>query len=347
MKVAALLAAILFAAGAAAPLPARAAPEQEAAPAAGPRPFTLAEVSRAFTQVEDAERRGLLPEQRARWTAASAANPKDAGARVLAAYSLPHNEETWAELKYLAGKLNDSAIPWVAISRIYLEWGVLDQVDRALQVALMAERDDWLVLLTEAMLAERRGQGEEARTRYQEVLARDDGNVDARVGLARLAQAAGDEVTARLQCDAALAVLPAHAPALLVLAALAEARGDVPGTIGLLKRVVQASPSRPRRPRQAGQAAAAARSTPRERAISGRRRWLLKEDAETLVALGETARHDRRHGHRAALAGAAGDARPGQRGVAAHRRDPAPGQGRRPVPSGRCGRPSPATARTR
>jgi len=289
MKVASLLAVTLFAAGAATPIPVRAAPEQEAAPAAGAGAVTLAEVSRAFTEIEDAERRGQLPDQRARWLAAAAANRKDARARVLAAYALPHNEETWAELKYLAGKLNDSAIPWVAISRIYLEWGVLDQVDRAVQAARMAERDDWLVLLTEAMLAERRGQAEVALARYQEVLARDGGNVDARVGLARLAQAAGDQVAARLQCDAVLVSLPAHAPALLVLVAQAEARGDVPGTTGLLKRVVQASPSDraarvklARLLRQQGDAAGA------------RDQWRaalsLQEDAETLVALAEAAR---------------------------------------------------------
>jgi tetratricopeptide (TPR) repeat protein len=288
MKVAALLATALLAAGSTAPLAARAAAADPARPA-GPVPLTFAEVSRAFTVIEDAARQGALGEQRTRWLAAAAANRRDLGARILAAYALPHNEDTWAELKFHATQAPGSAIPWVAMMRIYMEWGVLDQVERSLAVAREAEPGNWLIGLAEAALAERRGQAAAAVAGYQAALGRDPANVEARVGLARLAQASGDEVTARLQCDAALADLPGHAPALVVLAALAEGRGDLPGSIELLSRVVAANPGdRPahvklaRLLRQKGDAAGA------------RDQWKaaleLKEDAETLVALAEAAR---------------------------------------------------------
>lgn len=291
MKVAVLLATALFAAGSTAPLVARAAAEAPATPAtpAGPAQRSLAEVSRAFTVIEDAARQGAMGEQRTRWLAAAAANRQDLGARILAAYALPHDEDTWAELKFHAARAPGSAIPWVAMMRIYMEWGVLDQVERSLPVAREAEPGNWLVGLAGAALAERRGQAAAAAAGYQAALGRDPANVEARVGLARLAQAAGDEVTARLQCDAVLADLPGHAPALVVLAALAEGRGDLPGSIALLSRVVAANPGdRPARVklarllRQSGDAAGA------------RDQWKaaleLKEDAETMVALAEAAR---------------------------------------------------------
>ncbi len=286
MKVALALATALVLAGVVAPLQAQAAPDEPPETALAP-PLSLAEVSLGFTVIEDATRQGTQPEQRVRWLAA--ASRKDPGARVLAAYALPHTEDTWAELKYLAGQFPTSAIPWVAIWRIYLEWGVLDQIDRSLPAARQAEKTNWLVELTEAMVAERRGQAAAAAAGYQATLGRDPANVDARVGLARLALAVGDEVTARLQCDAVLATLPGHAPALTVLAALAEARGDLPGSRALLVRVIAANPgdraSRVRLAkllRQQGDAAAA------------RDQWraalVIKEDAETLVALAEAAR---------------------------------------------------------
>jgi Tfp pilus assembly protein PilF len=173
--------------------------------------------------------------------------------------------------------------------RIYLEWGVLDQVDRSRPLALAAEKDDWLIGLTGAMVAERRGQMSAATAGYQAVLRVDPGNVDARVGLARLAQASGDAATARLQCDAVLAVLPAHAPALSVLASLAEARGDVAGAATLLARVVAASPGdRSARLELAG-------LLRRQGDVAGARdQWkaavAIRADAESLVALAEAAR---------------------------------------------------------
>lgn len=289
MKVAFVLAVVIVAAGLSAPFPAPAAPEPPAGPVQSQRPLSLAELSRGFTVIDDAERQGTLPEQRVRWLAASAANRSDPGARVLAAYSLPRTVDTWAEFNYLSTQFRESAIPWVAIWRVYLEWGVLDQVERTLPVAREAEKGNWLIGLTEATVAERRGQVTASTAGYQQVLGLDPGNVEARVGLARLAQAAGDEVTARLLCDAVLAALPGHAPALVVLAALAEARGDAAGSIALLNRVVSANASDrvarvklARLLRQNGDAAAS------------RDQWkaalALREDAETLVALAEASR---------------------------------------------------------
>ena len=289
MKVASVLATVLFAAGATAPGLARASGEQDEATAPAAKVLPLPEVSRAFTEIDAAAREGRLPEQRSRWLAAAAASPGDPGTQVLAAYALPHDEETWAGLKRLTGKLKDSAIPWVAIWRIYLEWGVLDQIDRSLPIARVAEPDDWMIGLTEAMVAERRGRAAEAGTRYQEVLARDAGNIDARVGLARLAQTAGDEPAARQRCDEVLAILPGHAPALEVLAALAEARGDLAGSAALLTRVVKANAGD-----RATHVKLARLLLKQGDAAGSRDQWkaalAIKEDTETLVALAEAAR---------------------------------------------------------
>jgi tetratricopeptide (TPR) repeat protein len=246
-------------------------------------------VSRGFTDVDDAARRGVLPEQRIRWLAASAANPKDPGARVLAAYALPHGEDTWAELQYLSEQFQDSAIPWLAMWRLYLEWGVLDQFDRSVPVARRAEPANWLVGLAEATVAERRGQPEAASAGYRAALVRDPDNVEAWAGLARMAQGGGDEEVARLAAESALRLRPGHAPALRVLAGLAEARGDAAGALALHRQVVasdlQDRPTRiklARLLRQQGDAAGA------------RDQWkaavAIREDPETLVALAEAAR---------------------------------------------------------
>lgn len=289
MKLASLPATVLLAACAVAPLAAHAAPEEGGASSAAVRTLTLAEVSRAFTAIDDAERQGTLPELRNRWLAAAAANRKDPAPRVLAAYALPHGEDTWAELKVLSGQFKESAIPWVAMWRIYLEWGVVDQIERSIQAVREVEKGNWLVGLVEAAVAERRGQVSPAVAGYQSVLALDPGNVDAHVGLARLAQATGDDTSARQEANAALAVLPAHAPALAVLAGLAEAQGDVSGSVTLYQKVVSAN-SRDRASR-----VKLAKLLRRKGDLSGARdQWkaalALKEDAETLVALAEAAR---------------------------------------------------------
>jgi tetratricopeptide (TPR) repeat protein len=289
MKLASLPVVLLLAAAAVTPLAARAAPEQKEAPDSIAAPLTLAEVSRAFTVVDDAGRQGTLAEQRNRWLAATAANRKDPAPRILAAYALPHGEDTWAELKYLSGQFQESAIPLVAMWRIYLEWGVLDQIDRSIPQARELDKDNWLVGLTRAMVAERRGLVGPATAGYQVVLTLDPDNVEAHVGLARLAQAAGDESTARLEVDAALKALPAHAPALVVLAGLAEARGDLAGSIALYQKVVTAN-ARDR----ASRVKLARLLRQKGDAAGSRDQWqaalALKEDAETLMALAEAAR---------------------------------------------------------
>jgi tetratricopeptide (TPR) repeat protein len=289
MKPASLPATLLLTALALAPLTPRAAPGGAETSAAPEKPLTLAQVSRALTTIDDAGRPGALPDQRARWQVASAASPADPGPRTLAAYALVHGVDAWAELKRLTDQFPGSAIPWVAMWRIYLEWGVLDQIDRSLPVARQAERGNWLIDLTEAMVAERRGQQARAMAGYRAALARDPENVDAQVGVARLGQAAGDEVTARLAADTALKILPTHAPALAVLAGLAEARGDAAGAAALLQRVAAASArdrdTRIKLARLLRQQGDMAGSLEQWKAVLA-----LREDAETLVALAEAGR---------------------------------------------------------
>ncbi len=289
MKVSPALATVLLATAAWSALPASAAADDKPAPAPAAKVLTLAAVSRGFTAVDDAERQGTLPEQRSKWLAIAAANPDDPAPRVLATYALPHVDDTWAELKYHLGKFQPSAIPWVAMWRLYLEWGVLDQIERSIPVAREADKGNWLIGLTEAMLAERRGQAAQATAGYRAVLGFDPGNVDAHVGLARLAQAAGEEATARLEADAALQQLPGHAPALTVLAALAEARGDAAGSLALYQKVVAAN-SRDRATR-----VKLAKLLQKQGDQAGARdQWkavaALRPDAESLMALAEAAR---------------------------------------------------------
>ncbi len=284
-----LPATLLLVLGIGAPLAAAAGPGEAGGPGPEAARLTLAEVSRGFTLVDDAGRLGELPAQRSRWLAAASASPRDPGPKVLAAYALPHHEDTWAELRFLTGQFRESAIPWVAMWRIYLEWGVLDQIDRSTQVAREVEPANWLIGLTEAMVAERRGLLGLATAGYQVVLASDPGSVEAHTGLARLAQARGDEETARLEADAALREAPGHAPALAVLAGLAEARGELASTAALHARIVAASP------RDRASRVKLARLLARQgAALAARDQWqaalALREDAETLTALAEAAR---------------------------------------------------------
>jgi len=289
MPFASLPATLLLAAFAMTPMAVGAAPSEARDPGSAARPLSLAEVSRGFTEVDEAVRQGTLGEQRSRWLAASATVPKDPGARVLATYALPRGDDSWAELQYLSEQFPGSAIPWVAMWRVYLDWGVLDQIDRSLPTARRAEPANWLIGLTEAMVAERRGQAEKASAGYRAVLVRDRDNVDAWAGMARMAQAGGDEEVARLAAEAALRLRPGHGPALRVLAVLAEGSGDQAGALTLYRQVVAADVrdraarlTLARLLRQQGDAA------------GSRDQWqaalAIREDAETLVALAEAAR---------------------------------------------------------
>jgi tetratricopeptide (TPR) repeat protein len=289
MKPITLPASLLLAACAASPLLAGASPRDDKPPASTAKVLTLGQVSRGFSAVDDAERQGNLPAQRTHWQVEGAANRADPGPQVLASYALPHTDDTWSELNLLAAHFHASAIPWVAMWRIYLEWGVLDQIDRSVPVARQADPKNWLIGLTEAMVAERRGQAGPAGEGYRAVVAIDPENVDAHVGLARLALAAGQEVTARQEADAALKALPGHAPALLVLAAMAEARQDLPGTIALYERVVTANP-RDRASRVKLARALRQRGDLTASCEQWKAALALKEDAETLVAVAEAAR---------------------------------------------------------
>jgi predicted Zn-dependent protease len=257
-------------------------------PGAGPS-AGVAEASRAMSVIDDAERKGDIAAERARWFGAATDAPDDVRARFLAIYALPHTEETWGEFRWLAKEKPDSAYGWVGMARIYVEWGLLDQVEKALAGAVDADDGNWLATLVRAQAEARGGKGAAAEASFRAVLGRDPGNVEAHVGLARLAAAAGDAVVARAEAEAALLALPEHAPALAILADLAAQAGDRAGAATLLYRVVAASPRD-----RAARVALARLLKEKGDPAAARDQWkaalALREDADGLVSLAEVSR---------------------------------------------------------
>ena len=256
----------------------------DAGPSAG-----VAEASRAMSVIDDADRKGEVAAERARWFAAATDAPADTRARFLAIWALPHNEDTWGEFRWLAKERPDSAYGWIGMARIYVEWGLLDQVEKALAGAADADDGNWLATLVRAQAEARAGQVGPAEAGYRAVLRRDPSNVEAHVGLARLAAAAGDAGVARAEAEAALLALPGHAPAIAVLADLALQAGDRPAAASLLFRVVAASPRD-----RASRVALARLLQEQGDPAAARDQWkaalALKEDAAGLVSLAEVSR---------------------------------------------------------
>ena len=80
----------------------------------------LSSISRTMAQVDDAERRGEIAGERARWTTAAMQDPSSKKARFLAVYAMPHGDDTWLEFRYLAKELPSSALGWVGMARLYV-----------------------------------------------------------------------------------------------------------------------------------------------------------------------------------------------------------------------------------
>jgi predicted Zn-dependent protease len=291
MKLAPTLAAALLAACSASRSAGPGLPSDPAAQAVRPLApdAELASVSRAMAQIDDAERRGDIAGERARWSAAVAQDPASVKARFLGTYALPHGDDTWAEFRYLTKEMPRSALGWVGMARLYVEWRVLDQVPRALEQARLVEPGNWLIDLVQAQADERAERWGGAAAGYRAVATVDPGNVEANVGLARMARRAGDRAAARGAAEAALATLPDHVPALSVLAELAGEAGDGAGAAASYYRIVAASPRD-----RAARVALARLLRDQGDASAARDQWkaavALKEDVDGLVALAETSR---------------------------------------------------------
>jgi tetratricopeptide (TPR) repeat protein len=271
----------------------RPAGEAPAVAAGGVRPLVrsaeLAALSRAITAIDDAERRGDIAAERARWSAAAAADGAGPKERFLAAYASPHGEETWGRFRALAREEPASALGAVGMARIYLDWRVLDQVPRVLDPVDELDPGNALVALTRALADERAERWGPAAVAYRAVLAVDGENVEAHVGLARAARQAGDLATARSEAQAALVSLPGHAPALAVLAQLAAEAGEQEEAGRLYRELVEASP-RDRPARMALARVLQARGDAAGARDQLRAALALREDAEGLMALVEAAR---------------------------------------------------------
>lgn len=279
MKHAPTLALVLAAACAAPQRPAEAVrPRQDLVP-----------LSRAMTAIDTAGRRGetAIAAERQRWSQASQQSPRDPAARFLAVYAQPAGDDRWQAFKDMVSEFPESALGQVGMARTYVGWGTTDQADRAVRAALELEPDCWLAVLVRAEAAERRGRLEAAAADYRTVLGADPENPEARLGLARLARAAGDAVRAEAEAAEALRVAPGHPGALALLAALADP-ADRARAIERWTAVVDASP------RDRAARVTLAKLLLSSDPFGALEQWKaaldLGEDAETLVSIVQAAR---------------------------------------------------------
>jgi tetratricopeptide (TPR) repeat protein len=251
----------------------------------------LVAISRAMTAIDAADRRGneILIERQKRAAAADAA-PADPALRFLAVYAQPRaGEDRWAGFKEITRDFSDSAFGFLGMASVYVDWKVLDQVDRTVVSALEVEPDCWLAVRYRAEASERRERLDSAAVDYRTVLQADPGNPEAHLGLARIARKQGDAARARASAEAALATAPDLFGAHALLADLALDGKDSQDAIARMRRAVEVSPRErdarvrlARLLRDAGDAAGA------------REEWRaavkLGEDAESLAALAEAAK---------------------------------------------------------
>jgi tetratricopeptide (TPR) repeat protein len=251
----------------------------------------LVPVARAMVSIDQIAERGgdeIKVERLARTTVAES-SPNDAKARFLAVYAQPHGEERWGGFYRLSRELPDDALGQIGMAGVYVEWRVLDQAERAIVRALEVEPDNWLAVLYRALVFERRDKLEFAAMDYRTVLSADPQDAEAHLGLARIARKQGDPVKAKQEASAAFASAPGHVGALTLLADLALEEGDAAGAASLWAQVVEASPrDRKARLTLAGLYRKAGR--PELARDQLKAAVALKEDAEVLSLLAETAR---------------------------------------------------------
>jgi tetratricopeptide (TPR) repeat protein len=258
--------------------------------AARPRQDLVA-LSREMTAIDLAAARGgdELQAERQRRAQAAEAAPKDPTARFLAIYARPRGEERWAAFHALDREFPRSALGQVGMAGVYVEWRVLDQVDRAVAAALRLEPDGWLAVLHRAQAQEKRERPDLAAADFRAVLGFDPANPEAHLGLARLARAQGDAAAAAREAEAALGAVRHHVGALTLLAELALESGDRAAAAARWADVVEASP-RDRAARFTLAKLHRAAGNPALARDQLRAAVALKEDAEGLAALADAAR---------------------------------------------------------
>ncbi len=257
--------------------------------AARPRP-ELVPVARAMTAIDAAARKGNeIVAERQKRSAAADASPGDPVARYLAIYAQPHGDDRWAEFRALRKEFRDSAFGQIGMAGVYVEWKVLDQVDRAVAEALDVEPDNWIAVLYRAQAAERRERLDFAASDYRTVLSADPANPDAHLGLARIARARGDAAAAAREAQAALDAAADLYGAHALLAELAVERGDKAGAAARWAKAVEASP-RDRDARLALAKLLRETGDAKGAVEQWRAAVALKEDAPSLAALADAAR---------------------------------------------------------
>jgi tetratricopeptide (TPR) repeat protein len=197
----------------------------------------LVKISRAMSAIDAAEQRGQIAAERKRWSWAAAAQPRDVAAHFLATYAAPRDEDAWKAFRILGAEFPKSALGPIGMACVYLEWGILDQVDVELASALSIEPANWLVLRVRAMARERRDHLGAARSDYEAVLRN-----DPQCAAARVSKRSGDPLGARRQAEAALAVAPGDGSALALLAELAIESGERERAAVLFSRALEARP---------------------------------------------------------------------------------------------------------
>ncbi len=251
----------------------------------------LVPLARAMVAMDQLAEKGgdeILVERQQRSIVADK-DPLDVAARFLAIYAQPRGEDRWLGFKNLTRDHPDSALGYVGMASVYVEWRTLDQVDKTVALALENEPDCWLAVVYRARAAEKRERLEYAAVDYKTVLSADPANAEAHLGLARIARKEGDAPRAREEARAALASAPDHVGALSILADLALETGEVDQAATLWAQIAGASPKdRAARLRLAKLYRTA--SKPALAIVQLKVALDLKEDAEVLGLLADAAR---------------------------------------------------------
>ena len=125
-----------------------------------------------------------------------------------------------------------------------LSLGRFDEAGKTFEDAIAANPRDIDTLTNLGKLALRMDEYEKAQSYFQIALSADPGSAEPHIGLAQIALVKGDAMTASVEAQAALRLVPDHPVALAILGEARVQSGSAEAAIEPLRRAAEASPLR-------------------------------------------------------------------------------------------------------